>query len=161
MSDLQYQVPFFRLRIYFINWIQFKISKYDVNQVILMIKKNPRFLMALGTCCSWGSFLTFLTPGPSLNKPQPSALLVLLFKVPFLPYPVPCAVWILSSTCILIFFFLVLFKHTQPLLLAHMYLPPNFELFDNMGSILTLNYFLRYPAQGFTIQGLWQPNIRD
>lgn len=53
--------------------------------------------MALRTCCSWGSFLTFLTLGPSLNKPQPSALLVPLFKLYCSISALPCSLCSLDS----------------------------------------------------------------
>lgn len=141
MSDFQCHVPFVVSESTLLTESNLNFLNINFNQIILMLKKHHRFLMALRTCCSWAHafFLTFLSLVPSLN---PSALLALLFKVHICPTLCSLASLFNMHT------FFVLFQHTQPLLLIHMYLPPNFELFDSMVSILTLNVFSSLSSRG-------------
>lgn len=91
--------------------------------------------MALRTCCSWGSFLTFPTLGPSLNKPQPSALLVLLFQVYCSSSAPPCSLCSLDSLFNMHTFFGTISAHAASLTCPQAF-TPNLEVFDNMGLIL-------------------------
>jgi hypothetical protein len=149
MSDFQCHVPFVVSESTLLTESNLNFLNINFNQIILMLKKHHRFLMALRTCCSWAHafFLTFLSLVPSLNPRHQPSWLSSSKSISALP----CALWLLSSTCI---HFLYYFStHSLSCSFTCIYLLIlSFLIVWFLSSHLM--YFLRYLAEGFTIQGL-------